>query len=120
MSAKDRRAEQVTNTETVRLCFRPDQTFFVVLGDGGAQQATKARPRKLPLLKIPGHLRRKVTPTSKGSQNKGPQVLEKLSPFGEHLLGPQNARLGHIQQLMLSVGMNGQLADHLAAGRRSS
>ena len=29
------------------------------------------------------------------------------------MLGHQDTRLGHAQQLLLAVGMNGQLADHL-------
>ena len=31
------------------------------------------------------------------------------------MLGHKDAWLGHVQQLLLPVGMNGQLADHLAA-----
>ena len=31
------------------------------------------------------------------------------------MLGHENARLDHVQKLLLPVGMNGQLADHLAA-----
>ena len=31
------------------------------------------------------------------------------------MLGHEDTRLGHLQQLLLSIGINGQLADHLAA-----